>query len=354
MKYPARVIEAAMVCWLTAAATAAERTFDLTAEATGQPPRGWRSTLAGTGVPGDWKIVLDDAPTLFAPFSTNAPATRKIPVIAQLSQDPADERFPLLVYDEEVFRDFTLSLRFKTVSGKVEQMAGVVFRLQDERNFYVVRASSLGRNLRFYRVADGVRDQPLGPEIEIPVGTWHDLSVECRGNRIRLRLDDKEAMPEITDNSYSEGKIGLWTKSDAVSHFAELRLSYTPREPQARALVRDVLQRYPRLKAIRIYSTTSKRPELHVVAADDDRQLGLAGGKYEKQCLEHNQPLAGASGRIAIVTLPLQDRNGDPIAAVHLELERRKGQTDAEAVARARPILLRMQAQVTSLKELTE
>ncbi|HNQ90251.1 MAG TPA: DUF1080 domain-containing protein [Verrucomicrobiota bacterium] len=354
MKSPVRAFTTLVACWMTAAAAGAERTFDLTTETVGKPPRGWRSTLAGTGSPGDWHVVLDDAPTLFAPFSTNAPATRKIPVIAQLSQDPTDERFPLLVYDNEVYRDFTLSLRFKTVAGKVEQMAGVVFRLQDERNFYVVRASSLGRNLRFYRVAEGVRDQPLGPTLEIPLGTWHQLSVECRGNRIRLRLDDKDAMPEITDNSYLEGKIGLWTKSDAVSHFTDIRVNFTPREPQARALVRDVLQRYPRIKAIRVFSTTSQRPDLHVIAADDDRHLGQPGGKYEKQCIDQNLPLAGASGKIAIVTYPLQDRNGDPIAAVRLELERRKGQSNAEAVARARPILQRMQAQVTSLKDLSE
>jgi uncharacterized membrane protein YdbT with pleckstrin-like domain len=48
----------------------------------------------------------------------------------------------------------------------------------------------------------------------------------------------------------------------------------------------------------------------------------------------------------------LRDRNGDSIAAVQVVLKSFPGQTQDNAVARALPIVKRMQAQVQSLEEL--
>src|SRR5207247_226680 len=104
------------------------------------------------------------------------------PVLAQVNQDPTDERFPLLVFDGETFSDFTLTTRFKLVRGDVEQMAGLAFRVQDEKNFYVIRASGLGNNVRFYKVVGGVRSAPIGPEQPVAKGVWHELKVQCKAN----------------------------------------------------------------------------------------------------------------------------------------------------------------------------
>ena len=113
-------------------------------------------------------------------------------MLAQLAQDPADEHFPLLIYEGETIGDFTLTTRFKTVKGVVEQMAGIAFRIQNETNYYVVRASSLGNTFRFYKVLNGQRGPLVGPEVPIPSGVWHELTVECKGNAIRCLLNGKE------------------------------------------------------------------------------------------------------------------------------------------------------------------
>jgi hypothetical protein len=238
-------------------------TLDLTREKLGEPPRGWRSALAGQGRPGQWQVIEDEATPDFVPLTPEAPQTARRRVIAQVAKDPTDERFPLLILDDQVFGDFVLSVRFKTVSGVLEQMAGVVFRVQDERNFYVVRASSLGGNVRFYRVANGVRDAPLGPEIAVPRGQWHELSVTARGNRFTVAFNGRQILPELTDNSFAEGKIGLWTKSDAVSYFSDLRIEYRPRLTLAKELVAEAMKRYERLLAVKIFATTSARSDLH-------------------------------------------------------------------------------------------
>ncbi len=328
--------------------------LDLGPTPTNALPAGWRASLAGTGPPSEWRIILDEAPEAVEAPAPGAATVAQRPVLAQVSTDPTDERFPLLVYDEKTFGDFRLTVKFKTVAGVVERMAGVAFRLQDEKNFYVVRASALGGSFRFYRVFNGVRDAPIGPSIPVSSGTWHELTVEATGNRFRLQLDGQEAIPELTDSTFREGKIALWTKSDSVSYFADLALKYTPREPLAHELVQDALAKYPRLRDLRVYATTARRPELHVVGAKDRANLGEAGGEAERDVIARNLPYAGKARRSYLVTLPLHDLNGDPIAAVRVELESFAGQTEDNALARAMPVVRRMQRRVTTLKELTE
>src|ERR1700722_8239752 len=91
----------------------------------------FHNALAGGGRPGDWQIVMDEVPSAFKPISSNAPpAMNHIPVLAQLDADPTDERFPMLIYDQETFKDFTLTTKFKIVGGSLEQMAGRGFLYQ--------------------------------------------------------------------------------------------------------------------------------------------------------------------------------------------------------------------------------
>jgi len=78
---------------------------------------GFHSTLAGGGRPGDWKIVMDEVPSAFAPLTSQMPAFNRRGVLAQLSLDPTDDRFPMLIYDKETFKDFKLTTQFKIVGG---------------------------------------------------------------------------------------------------------------------------------------------------------------------------------------------------------------------------------------------
>ncbi len=140
--------------------------FDFSQDPENQAPPSFRGAVTGAGRPGDWKIIMDEVPSAFPPLSPQAPQVSHQAVLAQLARDPADEHFPLLIYEDEIFDDFTFSTRFKTVGGQVERMAGIAFRIQDETNYYVLRASSLGNTLRFYKVVDGVRGAVIGPDLK--------------------------------------------------------------------------------------------------------------------------------------------------------------------------------------------
>jgi hypothetical protein len=340
--------------FLALPAIAAERKFDFTDVRENQMPPGFRSAVTGEGKPGDWKVILDEVPSPLPPLTTEATAHTKSPVLAQLAQDPADEHFPILIYEPEIFSDFTFTTRFKTVRGTAEQMAGIAFRIQNESNYYVLRASSLGNTFKFYKVVNGQRSNPLGPQVSIPSGVWQELSVQCEGNRIRCRLDGKDVIPPLVDDSFLRGKIGFWTKSDSISYFTDARIVYTPLEPGAQKILRGLLKKYPRLVNLKIYVPGKEPGTTRVVASRIEQDVGQSGTKTEQAVIATGQIYYGKEKDSVSVIMPLRDRNGDVIAAARVIMQTFAGQTEENAIVRATPFVKEIQANITSLADLVE
>ena len=338
---------------LAASVRGAEIRIDFSGSLAGSAPTNFHATLAGSGQPGTWKVIMDDVPPLLAPLTDRAPSVTKRAVLAQTSRDATDEHFPLFIYDGETFKDFKFTTRFKIVSGAVEQMAGVVFRFQNASNFYVVRASALGHNVRFYKMVDGVRSVPIGPQLEIATNTWHTLAVQCRGNQITCRLDDRLVMPPLQDNTFAGGKVGFWTKSDAVSYFCDPVIEYTPRIPAAQLLVSSIMEKQPRILGLRIY-TLDDQGVPHVIASKDEKEIGQPGTDAEKTAITDGKIFYSRSKGVVAMTLPFRDRNGDAMGAVRVRLDSFFGETQQNALTRATMILKRMQAQVTTSEGLLE
>jgi hypothetical protein len=338
---------------LALSASGAELHFNFGDYAIGTVLTNFDSVVAGEGQPGQWSIVGDQVPSAFGSFGTNAPTMNQSSVLAQTSTDMMDEHFPILVYTGDIFRNFKLSTRFKIVSGVTEQMAGIVFRYQNASNFYVLRASALGHNVRFYKMVDGVRSAPIGPEMDVAAGTWHSLQVECRGNEIDCGLDGKPLMPPLQDNSFPEGKIGFWTKSDSVTHFRDADLDYTLRIPAAQGLVNNIMQKEPRILTLRIY-TLNAQGQPKILASSDLSEVSQAGTDAEKKAISDGTVSYGRSNGVNAIVLPFRDRNGDPMAAMRIRLKSFFGETRDNAMTRATQILKMMQAQISTSKDLLE
>src|ERR1051325_1427207 len=267
---------------------AAERIFDFRDLKPNETPAGFRSTGAGSGRAGEWKIILEDAPPALGTLLPASAGLTRRPVLAQLSRDPTDEHFPLLIWEEETLVDFTISARFKIVDGETEQMAGLAFRFQDERNYYYIRASALGNTFNFFKIVNGIRSAPIGAKVEIPKGVWHEMAVECKGNQIRGWLNGKELFPPLGDKSFSEGKIGFWTKSDSVSYFTDLKVTYNPKVILAQILVRQTVEKYPRLLGLKIFAAPTANTTPKIIASTDPKELGSPGHKEEQDVIEHS------------------------------------------------------------------
>jgi hypothetical protein len=276
-----------------------------------------------------------------------------IPVLAQVAADPTENRFPLLIYYKETFKDFTLTTRFKILSGVAEQMAGVVFRYQNESNFYVMRISALGHNLRFYKYINGEFVDPATVTANIDAGSWHTMSIQCLGNQIYCWLDGQMAMPLTSAMTFPSGKVGFWTMSDSLTHFGDTVITYKPEVPMAQLLVQNIMDQEPRILELRIYAL-DKSGTPRIIASNAATEMGMAGTDAEKGAINNGSIFYGKGRGTVAVTMPLTDRNGDPVAAVHVQLKSFLGETRDTALTRARTIVSQMQAQVLSSQNLLE
>lgn len=311
----------------------------------------FHAALLGGGGPVSWKVIPGEAPSAFAPLSGGPNGVAGGSVLAQTSQDMTDERFPMFIYDGQKFRNFRFATQFKIVSGIAEQMAGLVFRFQDSSNFYVVRVSALGKNIRFYKVVNGARSAPIGPACNVAPGTWHELAVQCDGTRITIWLDGRPAMNTLEDPTFDEGKIGFWTKSDSVTYFANAEVAYTPIVPAAQVIINNVLRQQPRILGLQIYTLDSSN-STSILASKDQAERGQPGSDAELAAIRDGTVSFGRTHDAVLVTMPLQDRNGDYIAAVRLKLKSFFGETQDNAVLRAKMIMQLMEQYCASADDL--
>jgi hypothetical protein len=160
---------------------------------------------------GDWQ-VLETADAVSAPH-----------VLAQLSDKGAEYAYKMVLIDGTESSDLELSVSFRAVGGKGDMGGGLIWRAMDDRNYYLTRANPLEQNIRLYRVDKGVRKMMANRDQSIDVRLWHRLRVVTQGCHIQVFYDDMPVFDQC-DQSLSQGKIGLWTKSDAVSYFDNLQL----------------------------------------------------------------------------------------------------------------------------------
>lgn len=339
---------------LAAGIQAAERRIEFSSQSEAVLPSGWETFLYGRGAPPRWEIQMQAVTPVFEPITDKAPVVDRVPVLAQLSQDREDERYPVITFAEERFGDFTLTFRMRISGGEMEQLAGLVFRSVDNRNFYVLRLSVLGGNVRFYKVIDGQRSPPVGRDLPLQTGKWYEMKVRCRGHQIDTWLDGVELLPTLTDASFQAGRIGFMTKSDTIAQFGDLHIEYRPLKSLAVVLVEDIVERYPRLTDLRIFGRNSDTDALEVLAAKNREDIGRPAGNTEQKVFQENQMYFLRTKPTAIVTTPIRDRNGDVLGVAEFHLKRLPGQTDSTSLSRVQPMMDRIQQRIGSATSLAE
>jgi hypothetical protein len=124
-------------------------------------------------------------------------------------------------------------VRVKPVSGRVDRAAGLVWRYQDEDNYYLVRANALEDNVVAYKVQNGRRtDLPVrgegrtyGKPIKVPARQWSSLRVIAAGPRFEVYFNDRK-LYEVEDATFTRaGRVGVWTKADSVTQFDDLTVT---------------------------------------------------------------------------------------------------------------------------------
>ena len=203
---------AVVACWLFASSfTVADEKWNFLDATVGSVPQGWVAggTGAKAGKPPRWSVIQDDGHN----------------VLAQLESGGANGDFPVCLKQGSSLKDGSVSVRFKSISGRIDQAGGVVFRAKDKDNFYIARANALENNVSFYVTRNGKRKTiKYWEDVDVGLGKWHELKVEVRGFRFKVSLNG-ELVGEIEDTERifpDAGMVGVWTKADSVTYFDSL------------------------------------------------------------------------------------------------------------------------------------
>jgi hypothetical protein len=160
---------------------------------------------------GEWKILITDR------------AKSPSQVLAQVLPKGTDQAYKLLLVEETDSTDLDVEVSYLAVAGKADLGGGLVWRAVDDRNYYLLRASLVEQKIRLYRVVKGV--QQVVKQIDRPLAAtgWHKLRIVQRGCEIKALYDDA-VLFRACDSTFGRGRIGLWTKADAVTYFDDLEL----------------------------------------------------------------------------------------------------------------------------------
>src|SRR5229473_8132568 len=187
-------------------AFAQPKIWNFDADGVGKAPEGFTSYATGVGPAGKWVITeMNDAPS-------------GKHVVVQTDAYKTDTRFPVLIADIGEYSDLDVSMNAKSISGKIDQGMGLVFRFRDPKSYYIVRANALEDNFRLYRMVNGKRLQFAGANVKVLANQWHTIRVVAKGDHITCWFDGKQLI-DAHEKTYTTGKIGLWTKADSVIAF---------------------------------------------------------------------------------------------------------------------------------------
>jgi hypothetical protein len=185
--------------------------IDFEADAVGTPPKQFSFALTGQGKPGVWVVKKDD------PAHGN--------VLAQTDADPTDYRFPVAIYNGIPATDLDLAVEFKTITGNVDQGAGLVWRYRDQNNYYLTRCNALEDNCTIYHVVDGRRRAFLNHSVKVASNAWHTLRLQATGDHFVVTYDGNQVLDTKDPTFKDAGKIGVWTKADSVIYFDNLSVT---------------------------------------------------------------------------------------------------------------------------------
>ena len=178
----------------------------------GGVPKGWTSAKTGKGSGSVWKVIKDES----APKGPH--------VLAQTSSEGPNRLFNLCLLDKTSYADVDVAVSFKANKGRIDQGGGPVWRYQDANNYYICRHNPLEGNFRIYKVIAGKRRQLASMDFEADAGKWHTIRVVMRGEKIVCLINGKELT--VRDGAITKaGKVGLWTKADAVTSFDDFKAS---------------------------------------------------------------------------------------------------------------------------------
>ena len=127
------------------------------------------------------------------------------------------------------FKNGEISMRFRLLGGQLDQCAGILFNLKSNGDYLTVRFNGKEDNLVLWTFKSGKRSfvKKGAHDVHLKFGEWHRMKIAVDGTQLRGYLDD-ELLLEYTLPEPVAGKVGLWSKTDSVSQFADYTIAPQP------------------------------------------------------------------------------------------------------------------------------
>ena len=200
---PIRLLYFALATSNCVLAAESRETFDQST----QLPQGWQSGVTGQGS-AKWEVVPEPS----APSKPN------------VLRQSGEATFAWAAKMDAAIKDGFVEVKINPIGGHEDQAGGIIWRVKDANNYYVVRANALEDNVRLYRVVQGRREQIGGKDTKVTSNEWHSLGIKAKGERVTIEFDG-ETLFSTSDRTFAgAGKIGLWTKSDSVTRFDQITI----------------------------------------------------------------------------------------------------------------------------------
>jgi hypothetical protein len=221
---------------LPAAAQRANKT-DFSREAVGAEPKSFLSVV------GVWRIEAERSKKVLAVDGRQWKQGQSSASIADKARALYGERYaefldrvqayayyPYAVFKEvSDFQNGEITVRFKGISGRIDQGAGILFNLKPNGDYLTIRANPLEDNLVLWKFEKGSRSSVKWiRNTPTPSRQWHDLKVRITGTKVEGYLDGKLYLEHTLPEPVS-GRIGLWSKADSYVYFDQFSASPTNR-----------------------------------------------------------------------------------------------------------------------------
>lgn len=145
-----------------------------------------------------------------------------------VSNGVGESSFPLAVSTAvPSFGDGTLRVGFKMIGGASDQNAGIVFGLVPSGDYFYARYNTKDGDVAVWRYVNGKREvlQHGAKHVQLPLGSWQELVVTIRGREVRVHVTGHDSVNVVHQlPSAPRGRIGFWTKRDAITEFRNFRV----------------------------------------------------------------------------------------------------------------------------------
>ena len=219
--------------------TAAQQAYkaDLSTETVGAEPKSFLSVV------GVWRVEAEGSTKVLAVDGRQWKEGQSSAGIADKARALYGDRYaefldrvqayayyPYAVFkDVSDFRNGEITVRFKGISGRIDQGAGILFNLKPNGDYLTIRANPLENNLVLWKFEKGKRSSVKWiRNTPTPSRQWHDLKVRITGTKVEGYLDGKLYLEDTLPQPVS-GRIGLWSKADSYVYFDQFSATSSTR-----------------------------------------------------------------------------------------------------------------------------